>query len=225
MHRLVAWVIRDELARRERLTTVCRAAAAVLEARAAQEAGSQDREAIRELPAQVTALVAAAGEADEPLTRVLLRLRVHALDRLVDLADSVPQAIVLGEPLIADLERILGPDHPDTMNARSSLAAAYHAAGRTAEAIPLVQQILAARERLLGADHPSTLASRNNLASAYRATGRPAEAIPLFEQNVAACERLLGAGHPRTLASRHHLDLARQESAQAGNAGRSPQQD
>ena len=97
--------------------------------------------------------------------------------------------------------------------------------GGTAEAIPLVQQILAVRERLLGADHPSTLASRNNLASAYRAAGRPAEAIPLFEQNVAACERLLGADHPRTLASRHHLDLARQESAQAGNAGRSPQQD
>ena len=225
VHRLVAWVIRDELARRERLTTVCRAAAAVLEARAAEVAGSQDRRAIRDLPEQVTALVAAAGEADEPLTRVLLRLRLHALDRLVDLADSMPQAIVLGEPLIADLERMLGPDHPDTMNARNSLAAAYHAAGRTAEAIPLVQQILADRERLLGADHPSTLASRNNLASAYRATGRPAEAIPLFEQNVAACERLLGADHPRTLASRHHLDLARQESAQAENAGRSPQQD
>ena len=57
MHRLVAWVIRDELARRERLTTVCRAAAAVLEARAAQVAGSRDRRAIRDLPEQVTALV------------------------------------------------------------------------------------------------------------------------------------------------------------------------
>src|ERR1700722_9389567 len=32
MHRLVAWVIRDELARRERLTAVCRTAASVLEA-------------------------------------------------------------------------------------------------------------------------------------------------------------------------------------------------
>ena len=150
---------------------------------------------------------------------------VSALHHLVELGDSMPQAIVLGEPLIADLERMLGPDHPDTMNARNSLSVAYHAAGRTAEAIPLVRQILAARERLLGTDHPSTLASRNNLASAYRAVGRPGEAIPLFEQNVAACERLLGADHPRTQASRHRLDLARQESAQAGNAGRGPQQD
>jgi tetratricopeptide (TPR) repeat protein len=163
----------------------------------------------------VTALREVAGEADAPLTRMLLRLRLMALDYLIQLGDSVPQAIVLGEPLIPDLDRILGPDHPDTMNARNGLATAYHAAGRTADAIPLVRQTLATRERLLGADHPSTLASRNNLASAYRAAGRPAEAIPLFEANLAACERLLGADHPKTLASRHHLDLARQESARA----------
>ena len=224
MHRLVAWVIRDELARRERLTLVCRAAASALEAYTETVARSQDRRAIREFPEQVTALADTSGQADGQLTRVVLRLRLAALDYLVELGDSMPQAIVLGEPLIASLERTLGPDHPDTMNARNNLAVAYHATGRTAQAIPLVQQTLAARERLLGADHPSTLASRNNLASAYRATGRPAQAIPLFEMNVAACERLLGADHPRTVASRHHLDLARQESARAGNAGRGPQE-
>jgi hypothetical protein len=36
---------------------------------------------------------------------------------------------------------------------------------------------------------------------------------------------LLGADHPKTLASRHNLDRARQESAQAENEGRRPQQD
>jgi tetratricopeptide (TPR) repeat protein len=138
-----------------------------------------------------------------------------ALHHLIELGDSMPIAIAIGGPLTADLERTLGPDHPDTLTARNSLATAYHAAGRPADAIPLVQQILATRERLLGAGHPSTLASRNNLGSAYRAIGRPAEAIPLFEQNVAACERLLGADHPRTRASRHSLDLARRESGQA----------
>jgi tetratricopeptide (TPR) repeat protein len=152
------------------------------------------------------------------------RAAASALHQVVELGDSMPQAIAFGQPLIADLERILGPDHPDTLSARNSLATACHAAGRIADAIPLVQQTLDAQERLLGTDHPSTLASRNNLASAYRATGRPAEAIPLFEQNVAACERLLGADHPKTLASRRSLDRALQESAQARIAGRIPQQ-
>jgi hypothetical protein len=133
------------------------------------------------------------------------------LHDLTERGDSTPQAIAVGEPLTEDLERLLGPDHPDTLTARNSLATAYHATDRTADAIPLVERILADRERLLGADHPSTLASRNNLASAYRATGHPAEAIPLFETNVAACERLLGPEHPRTLASRRSLDHARQD--------------
>jgi tetratricopeptide (TPR) repeat protein len=211
MHRLVAWVIRDELARRERLTTVCRAAASVLEAHAEAVARSRDRQAIRELPEQVTALGETAGEADEQVTTALVRLRLHVLSGLIELGDSMAQAIVFGEPLMADLDRRLGPDHPDTLSVRNSLATVYHAAGRTADAIPLIEQILAARERLLGADHSSVLAARNNLASAYRTTGQAAKAIPLFEENLAVCERLLGADHPKTRASQHSLDLARQD--------------
>jgi Tetratricopeptide repeat len=134
------------------------------------------------------------------------------LRHLTEPGDSLPLAIAIGEPLTADLERLLGPDDPDTLSARSSLARAYRETGRIADAVPLVERNLAAEERLLGADHPSTLALRNNLGFAYRVTGRPAQAVPLFEQNAAACERLFGADHARTLASRHQLDLARRES-------------
>ena len=38
------------------------------------------------------------------------------------------------EQTLADRERILGPDHPDTLNSRNNLATAYRAAGRTGEA-------------------------------------------------------------------------------------------
>jgi hypothetical protein len=229
VHCLVARVVRGELARRGRLATACQAAASALEMSAESVAEPRDHAAVREMLGQIAALLENAGapadDADEKLARMLMRPRSLALYHLIELGDSMPRAIAIGEPLTADLERLLGPSHPDTLDARNRLATAYHATGRATDAIPLVQQVLAARERLLGADHPSTLASRNNLASAYRATGRPAEAIPLFEQNVAVCERLLGADHPRTLASRHSLDLARQESARAKNAGRLRQQD
>ncbi len=212
MHRLVAQVVRDWLARRERLTAVCRVAASVLEARAITLGRSQDRPAVRDVPQQVKALLentaGLAGEADKELARILLRLRFVALYHLIELGDSTPQAIAVGEPLTADLERLRGPDHPDTLNSRNSLAAAYLAAGRVADAIPLFEQILAGRERLLGPDHSDTLTSRNNLASAYQDADRAAEAIPLFEQTLAARERLLGVGHPRTLSSRSNLAAA-----------------
>ena len=133
--------------------------------------------AVRDIPEQVTALrdnaAGPAAEADEELASVLLRLRFWALYHLIELGDSAAQAIAVGEPLAADLERMLGPDHPDTLNSRNSLAAAYQAAGRAAEAIPLFEQTLAARERLLGPDHPDTLTSRNNLAAAYQERAGP----------------------------------------------------
>ncbi len=55
MHRIVMLVVRAEMARRQRLTAVCRLAASVLDARA--RAGVQDRLAVTDVPEQVSALV------------------------------------------------------------------------------------------------------------------------------------------------------------------------
>src|SRR5580692_9425849 len=95
------------------------------------------------------------------------------------------EVIRLHEETLADRERALGPDHPDTLKSRNNLASAYQEAGRTAEAIALHEKNLADRERLLGPDHPDTLRSRNNLANAYHAAGRTAEAIALLEKTLA----------------------------------------
>jgi tetratricopeptide (TPR) repeat protein len=211
MHPLVAWVIRTGLVRTEQLTAVCRAVASVLHARADAVAGSPDRAAVRDIPRQVTALLASAGpaaRADDRLAPIMLRLRFWALYHLIELGDSTPQAIEVGEPLTADLERALGPDHPDTLNARNSLAAAYQAAGRPAEAIPLFEQTLVSLERLLGPDEPDTLTAQNNLAATYQDVGRLPEAILLFRLTLAARERVAGPDHPSTLNSRGNLAAA-----------------
>ena len=231
VNRLVARVIRDRLARWHRLTAVCRGVASVLEARAEELAGSPDRPAVRDVPEQVTALAAAARPAtaggrsgspaagtDEALTRILLRLRFLALYHLIELGDSAEQAIRAGETLTADLERLLGPDHHDTLNSRNSLAAAYQAARRPAEAIPLFEQTLVVRERLLGPEHPDTLTTQNNLAAGYQEAGRVGEARLLFELTLAARERLLGPSHPSTLISLGNLAAAYRDEGRADDA-------
>jgi hypothetical protein len=212
VHGLVARVVREGLARQGGLATACRAAASALEVSAEALAKPQDHAAVRERLGQVTALLenarAPADNADEKLASTLMRLRFLALYYLIELGDRMPRAIAIGEPLTADLERTLGPSHPDTLNACNSLAAAYQAAGRAAEAIPLLEQTLAGRERLLGPDHPDTMRSRNNLARAYREAGRITDTIPLVRQTLAARERLLGPDHASTLASRNNLASA-----------------
>jgi tetratricopeptide (TPR) repeat protein len=221
-HRLVMRVVRDELARQGRLTAVCRAAASVLDARARALRGSRDRLAIRDIPEQVAALqnnmAGPADTADEELAESLLSLRFWALYYLNELGDSVSQAIAVGEQLTADFERVLGHDHPDTLNARNGLAIAYEAAGRIDEAIALHEQTLAAFERVLGHDHPDTLASRNNLAIAYEAAGRIDEAIALHEQALAAYEHVRVPDHPDILASRNNLANAYRAAGRAAEA-------
>ena len=179
-HRLVLRVVRERLAQQGRLAAVCLAAARCWTSARGPLDGSPDRLAVRDVPEQVAALRQAAaglaGGAGE-LEAALLRLRFWALYHLNELGDSAAQAIAAGEPLIEDCERLLGPDHRDTLGSRDNLATAYRAAGRAAEAIPLNERTLADLERLLGPDHRHTLASRDNLASAYQAAGRTAEAI------------------------------------------------
>ena len=222
MHRLVARVIRDGLARRGRLTATYEAAAFVLDVYSRALVGSPDRRAVRRIVQQVTALLDSlaepATEINEELAWVLLRLRFVAFYHALELGDSTPLAIAVGEPLAEDLERLLGPEHPDTLNSRNSLAAAYLAAGRVAEAIPLFEQILAVRQRMLGPDDPETLISQNNLASAYQDAGRTAEAIRLYELNLETQERLLGPDHPSTLNSRGNLAAAYRDGGRVAEA-------
>jgi tetratricopeptide (TPR) repeat protein len=222
-HRLVADVVRERAARRGTLTAAGRAAAAsVLEVHAGAFAESDDRSAVLDIPRQVMALLdnlsGSAGYGDKELAVILLRIRFLALYYLLELGGNARQAIAIGESLTADLGRELGPNHPDTLNSRNSLAAAYQAAGRVAEAIPLFERTLATREQVLGPDHPHTLTSHNNLAAAYQEGGRIAEAIPLFEVSLAGREEVLGPDHPITISSRGNLATAYRDAGEADKA-------
>ena len=121
------------------------------------------------------------------------------LSHTSELRDFPPGTITLFEQTVAQRERVLGADHPDTLASRSRLGSAYRIAGCAAEAIALLEQTVAARVRVLGNDHPETLFSRNNLGAAYRVADRAAEAITLHEQTLADRERVLGNDHPDTL--------------------------
>ena len=129
------------------------------------------------------------------------------LNRAFEYADnlgSVYEAVEL-EVVVAVVEGVLGPDHPDTLTTRNNLAGAYESVGRFGEAIELFEQVLAERERVLGPDHPDMLETRNNLAGAYRSVGRLAEAIDELEKLLPDCQRVLGADHPDTLTVRNNL--------------------
>jgi tetratricopeptide (TPR) repeat protein len=102
-------------------------------------------------------------------------------------------------------ERVLGPEHPDTLASVNNLAELYQGQGRYTEAEPLYQRALAARERVVGLEHPDTLTSVNNLAYLYESQGRYTETEALLQRALAAGERVLGPEHPDTLTLVNNL--------------------
>jgi Tetratricopeptide repeat len=67
------------------------------------------------------------------------------------------------EQTLADRQRVLGADHPDTLTSRNNLAGAYRAAGDLSRPIPLYEQALTDCERVLGLEHPITKTVGANL--------------------------------------------------------------
>jgi hypothetical protein len=61
-------------------------------------------------------------------------------------------------------ERVLGPEHPDTLAARANLARWTGKAGDAAGARDQYAALLPLYERVLGPEHPDTLNTRAGLA-------------------------------------------------------------
>jgi tetratricopeptide (TPR) repeat protein len=114
-------------------------------------------------------------------------------------------AITYWKSMVATSTRLLGPAHANAVVARDRLAAAYEAAGKSADAVAVFRTALDEREQHQGGEHPETIAARAHLAHAYQSAGRPADAIGLYERTVADSARLLGAAHPVTLDARASL--------------------
>ncbi|MFI5481620.1 FxSxx-COOH system tetratricopeptide repeat protein [Streptomyces rubiginosohelvolus] len=133
---------------------------------------------------------------------------VGTLDRLADAlnnAGAASEELLLRRHVLDAETRLLGPDHPHTLNSRNNLANALNDLGEHQQAADLHRQTLTDRERIHGPDHPDTLTSRNNLANALNDLGEHQQAADLHRQTLTDRERVLGPNHPETLTSRNNL--------------------
>ncbi|MFC4016025.1 tetratricopeptide repeat protein [Nonomuraea purpurea] len=220
IHRLVQRVLRERAAHQGTLDTVLSQAVDLLHTfNAALPDGPAmwAARAVVEMLVEQTDTVYRWTLMGNGLSADLLSLRQWCGRHLYDLADFT-RAIPLLKTTLADLERVLGADHPDTLNSRNNLAYAYQTAGDLSRAILLHEATLADSERVLGTHHPDTLNSRNNLAYAYQTAGDLSRAILLHEATLADRDRLLGPDHPDTLTSRNNLALAYQMAGDLGRA-------
>lgn len=128
--------------------------------------------------------------------KTVARLQTFLGNTLANLGDSA-KAVELHSKAKNTREKLLGPDHPQTLTSMNNLAYVYQAAGQLSKALPLYEDTLLKRKAKLGPDHPRTLWSMDNLALAYFAAKEPATAVPLVNEYLAVKRKQFGAADPR----------------------------
>jgi hypothetical protein len=101
-------------------------------------------------------------------------------------------------------ERI-GPDHPDTLNARREKARWQGEAGDNHGAVNALNTLLADVLRVLGPDHSDTLATRSEIAWCLGQAGDLTAAMSELNTLVPDLVRVLGEDHYDSLLARHDL--------------------
>ena len=109
------------------------------------------------------------------------------------------EALKLLEETLKLRRRVLGPEHPFTLEVMRNLASACDDAGRKEEALKLREEALQLDRKVLRPAHPYTIMVMADLASSYSEAGREEEAIKLREELLPMVRVFRGSEHPDTL--------------------------
>jgi serine/threonine-protein kinase len=128
-------------------------------------------------------------------------LATHASLNAGQAARRSDEAIELYQRTLVNQRHRLGPDHPDTLATRFSIAREMAACGDHAGAEEEFRYMLPHLRRKLGPDHPVTLIAWFSIAQQLAARGDHAGAEKEFRYMLPHLRRKLGADHPNTMAA------------------------
>ena len=124
----------------------------------------------------------------------------------------------LSRGMLDEQDKVLGPEHPDTLATRHRLARWTGEAGDAGGARDQLAALLPVRERVLGPEHPGTLATRASLAWWTGEAGDAGGARDQLAALLPVIEGVLGPEHPGTLVTRASLARWTGEAGDAGGA-------
>ncbi|MFF2236277.1 tetratricopeptide repeat protein [Streptomyces anulatus] len=134
-----------------------------------------------------------------------LSIQAAEVEALCLLETDEKAALASLSDVLSRMTQLLGPDHPQTLQAMSNLAAARAAADGSGINPKQFKNIAKRLGNTLGKEHPDTLRARANVAIAVLNTQGAVAALPLFRKTYASFSMVLGDGHPETAMSRDLL--------------------
>lgn len=158
----------------------------------------------------------------EPFARLAIEVRSASdgHDELGVLLDRSAHAAILAglgreaeaeaaiRDLLPDLERLVGPDHPEVAVALNNLAAIVQGHGDLTLAESLYRRVVTIKAAALGDRSPGLAVALNNLGTVLRRQGRPAEAADLYRRAIELLSGEVADDHPNLVAIRANLAIA-----------------
>ncbi|SDY84689.1 Tetratricopeptide repeat-containing protein [Geodermatophilus africanus] len=202
VHRLVQSVIRQRLSVERQQSTVTQVLALLADASPGDPEDPACWPAYAQLAPHVLA-TAPLGDSSSDGRHLVLDTTDYLQAR-----GDVHGSRVVCEELLDRWRSVLGPDHPDTLTAASTLMAALDQLGEKDAARTLGEDTLKRCRRVLGPDHPTTLRLAAALILTRVSMGAEEAGRALGEDTLERCRRVLGPDHPTTLSAATNLALA-----------------
>ncbi len=120
-------------------------------------------------------------------------------------AHDFQEAAALFQAVYLRRKKLLGPEHPQTLDAQNNFGAVKHEIGSDQLAVEILEEVLKVREKVLPKDDPATLQTRNNLGNALRGLGEFKRSVEQHRHVLAARTKLFGPDDVRTLDAGNNL--------------------
>jgi eukaryotic-like serine/threonine-protein kinase len=126
---------------------------------------------------------------------------LHVMGTVYDGLGLYGQAETLLARAVEIRSRILGAEHPRTLDSKNRLSVVLNSQGRYAEAEKTSREVVEVDRRVLGPDSRATLIAASNLAWVMESEGRVSEAGRLCQQTLQRQQKLFGRDDTDTLRS------------------------
>ncbi|CRL27391.1 NB-ARC [Penicillium camemberti] len=114
-------------------------------------------------------------------------------------------------------EKVLGPEHQDTLTSVSNLGSVLSHLAKYEEAEAMHRRALQEQEKVLGPENPDTLISVSNLGLVLFRQGKYEEAEAMNRRALEGCKKVLGPGYPDTLIGLVFSYLGKNEHTESMN--------
>ena len=144
----------------------------------------------------------ASGLRDQPRLRARLQTTIGTVYTNMGLYSAAEPILIEAAKTSTD---VLGPEHPETIDAQYAAATLHWHQGDFAAAADIYGRVLLVLRHTLGNLHPRTLKVQFDLASAYQQADRLGEAEGLLLETLKAQREILRNDHPDVLSSLNNL--------------------